>query len=435
MGCCVCCRARDPSWVGHQIFPAPSDVPPGRACSSTSHKPEEVTIPADAGIGEGSPGDGAPQEANSDSSSDEPTDESMLSPEQVWLHHARRQAKSKRRRERRQQAEQSINGATCRGWSADGASTTDTRGGFDFHYALGHRIGKGAFATICSCTHVSTNTVRAVKTIDRRKFGGPVRIDREVRAVKPIDLGAIGGPAAMAQLDREVLITGEVSHPNIVKCIDSFKDEKYVHIVMEIYAGGSLHDCIMTTRGVPQDVAAHLARQMAEAVKYLHAHFIAHRDVKPENFMLADASALPRASIKMIDFGFARYFQPGEGMETIACSPGYVAPEVLAGRYTQACDIWSLGVVFYVLLSGVAPFPGRSEAEVLEKVKLGKFDFGQPAFSSVGDAPRDLIRSMIRLDVKTRIAGEALLKHRWLNSWPRIRIPWRSWGRSPRASD
>lgn len=425
MGCCLpvmgsarSCHARPWAAILPELQPNEFVDEPQAICTGP------------AAVDAGSPSSGAAQEVAADSSSTGSVDEDMLSPEELWTFQVRRLAKAHRRRQRRQQIEQPVQNAKVCGWSNSHASDEGINGDFDMHYSLGRRIDNGSFAVIYSCTHHGTKKEYAVKAIDRKKYGRApllVQIDKEICVRRLMDRGMVRGALPACQLDRELVISKSICHPNIVKCIESLQTAKHAHIVMELYTGGSLFECIVAQSGVAEADAAHLAKQMAAAVVYLHASLIVHRDVKPENFMLADRSPLSRATIKLIDFGFARHFVLGEHMQTVVCTPAYVAPEVLAGRYSQTCDIWSLGIVFYVLLSGVPPFHAGTDLEVLEKVKGGQFEFGVPHFASVGNDARELIRSMIHLDAQTRVRADDVVKHAWLKSpvrsWrPRIRL-------------
>merc|ERR1719271_1011667 len=141
---------------------------------------------------------------------------------------------------------------------------------------------------------------------------------------------------------------------------------------------------------------------------------IAHRDLKPENFLLQNKEDVMKAPLKIIDFGLARKFDPKVPMTTNACTPYYVAPEVLAGKYNEKCDVWSIGVIIYILLCGAPPFFGDSDAEVLKKVKKGKFDFDMEAWRDVSDDAKDLIKQFLVLKAESRITVKAALEHPWV---------------------
>ena len=153
-------------------------------------------------------------------------------------------------------------------------------------------------------------------------------------------------------LRRELCVLRMVDHPGVVKCYEAFEDSKYVHIVMELCAGGTLLDRVTAEGLYGEQEAAVLVRKIVSAVRHLHALQIAHRDIKPENFLFLSLGN--RTDVKLTDFGLARTYS-AEEMHTIVGTQDYTAPEVMTGSYTQKCDVWSLGVLLYGLLTGHPP--------------------------------------------------------------------------------
>lgn len=165
-------------------------------------------------------------------------------------------------------------------------------------------------------------------------------------------------------LEEELEILSRVDHPNIIKFHESYIDYKYIHIVMELAEGGELFDKIIENTKFSEKKAAHLMQKMLSAVKHLHEHQICHRDLKPDNFLFADNSE--DAEIKLIDFGLSKRYGVDQRkdtvkLKTIVGTPFYVAPEVLGGNYDKSCDIWSLGIILYILLCGSTPFEGDND--------------------------------------------------------------------------
>ena len=173
-------------------------------------------------------------------------------------------------------------------------------------------------------------------------------------------------------LEEELAILSKVDHPNIIKFHETYIDYRYVHIVMELAEGGELFEKIVEMHKFSESQAASLMRKILSAVKHLHEHGICHRDLKPENFLFSDKSA--EAEIKLIDFGLSKRFgaiqeqDPSEKMHTIVGTPYYVAPEVLKGNYDFSCDVWSLGVILFIMLCGYPPFEGDNNKEIFKRV-------------------------------------------------------------------
>uniref|UniRef100_A0A7S3CK80 Protein kinase domain containing protein n=1 Tax=Strombidium rassoulzadegani TaxID=1082188 RepID=A0A7S3CK80_9SPIT len=155
-------------------------------------------------------------------------------------------------------------------------------------------------------------------------------------------------------------------------------------------------------------------KQIFSALQYLHSNKISHRDIKPENFMLYQKEDL--TCIKMIDFGLSKDFSQQGTMSTMSGSPYYIAPEVFLQKYNQQIDIWSMGVVLYIMLSGKVPFPGRDEREIIQNVIRGEFHFNHQAFQNVSEDCKDLINKCLIKDFRKRITAVEALKHPWIIS-------------------
>lgn len=150
--------------------------------------------------------------------------------------------------------------------------------------------------------------------------------------------------------------------------------------------------------------------KLLKAVNHCHSLNIAHRDIKPENVLINDSG-----NLKLIDFGLSKQVK-SKKMNTIVGTPYYIAPEVLKGKYNLKCDIWSLGVIMYILLSGYLPFGGTGAAEVFEKVQAGEYSFSQKEWNKVSDEGKDLIKHMLEVDTKKRYTAEQCLKHKWFTA-------------------
>ncbi|KAJ8747742.1 hypothetical protein K2173_013067 [Erythroxylum novogranatense] len=200
-------------------------------------------------------------------------------------------------------------------------------------------------------------------------------------------------------------------HPNIVQIFDVYDSEDSLSIVMELCESYSLYDLVIRTSGGLNEVkSATIMRQLLEAIAHCHRFNIVHRDIKPDN-VLFDS----RNRVKLADFGSADRLGAGEGMRSVVGTPYYVAPEVLTGReYNEKVDVWSAGVVLYVMLAGIPPFYGETVEEIFEAVVRGNLRFPPRIFRTVTTEAKDLLKKMICRDISRRISAEQALMHPWI---------------------
>lgn len=244
-------------------------------------------------------------------------------------------------------------------------------------------LGHGHYGVVRKCQRRKTKEWFAVKSIKKSKVG------------------------KIEVLKREIEILKEVNHPNIIQLVDVFEDQKYLHLITELCTGGELFDRIISKTNSDEGHfnehdAAKLVRDICDAIAYCHdVKGIVHRDLKPENFLfLTKEDASP---IKIIDFGLSRHDTQNHGiMKTKVGTPYYVAPEVLRREYTHSCDIWSIGVITYILLCGYPPFYGDSDNEIFDSVKVGQYDFPSPEWDDISAEARDFIDQMLKMDPKDR---------------------------------
>jgi calcium-dependent protein kinase len=194
---------------------------------------------------------------------------------------------------------------------------------------------------------------------------------------------------------QEIGILSSLDHPNIIKYHETYQSAKYMYLVMEFCGGGELFDKLTSNNKTFSEAsAADIMETLFLAVNHCHHNKVAHRDLKPENIMYSESG-----KIKLIDFGLSKR-QKGQGqLDTMVGTPYYVAPEVLEGRYGFECDLWSLGVIMYILLSGYLPFSGKATTDVFQKIKDAKVEFKQKEWVSVSKEAKDLIRKLICKDI------------------------------------
>lgn len=215
-------------------------------------------------------------------------------------------------------------------------------------------------------------------------------------------------------LERELELLMTVDHPNIIKFYEVFEDPQYIHLVMELCTGGELFDQLLSKGRYTEAEAAKIMHSLLHAVAHLHSLDIAHRDLKPENIMLSTRDE--NSDIKIIDFGLAKKFlETGDPKHTIIGSSYYVAPEVLQHSYGLSCDIWSCGVILYMLLSGKPPFDGNSETDVFKSILNTKYSVEGPEWVRISDEGKEFVSLLLNPDSKVRISAQDALEHVWLS--------------------
>ncbi|XP_018496076.2 calcium/calmodulin-dependent protein kinase type 1 [Galendromus occidentalis] len=233
----------------------------------------------------------------------------------------------------------------------------------------------------------------------------------EMYAVKCIDKKALKGKED--SLENEVKVLRKLKHPNIVQLLETFEDRNKVYLVMELVTGGELFDRIVEKGSYTEQDASHLIRQILEAVDYMHSQGVVHRDLKPENLLYY--STEEESKIMISDFGLSKMEDSGV-MATACGTPGYVAPEVLAQKpYGKAVDVWSMGVIAYILLCGYPPFYDESDANLFAQILKGEFEFDSPYWDDISDSAKDFIRHLICVDVEGRFTCRQALGHPWIS--------------------
>uniref|UniRef100_A0A8C4QNX7 non-specific serine/threonine protein kinase n=1 Tax=Eptatretus burgeri TaxID=7764 RepID=A0A8C4QNX7_EPTBU len=252
-------------------------------------------------------------------------------------------------------------------------------------YSMDKTIGKGNFAVVKLATHVPTGWKVAIKIIDKR------RLDEE----------------NLKKIFREVQIMKMLKHPHIIQLYQVMETERMIYLVTEYASGGEIFDHLVAHGKMSEHEARGKFRQIVAAVAFCHALHIVHRDLKAENLLL-DSSL----NIKIADFGFSNRFIPGQQLKTWCGSPPYAAPELFEGRAYEGpqVDIWSLGVVLYVLVCGALPFDGSTLQNLRARVLSGKFRI--PYFMST--ECEHLIRHMLVLEPSKRFTMNQICKHKWL---------------------
>ncbi|ONK55374.1 uncharacterized protein A4U43_UnF4100 [Asparagus officinalis] len=259
-------------------------------------------------------------------------------------------------------------------------------------YTMGKELGRGQFGVTHLCTLKSTGQQFACKTLSKRKLHNKEDIE-DVR--------------------REVQIMYHLAgQPNIVELKEVFEDKHSVHLVMELCAGGELFDRIISKGQYTERAAASLLRTIVQIVHTCHSMGVIHRDLKPENFLLLNKEE--DAPLKATDFGLSVFFKQGEIFRDIVGSAYYIAPEVLKKKYGPEVDIWSIGVMLYILLCGTPPFWAESEHGIFKAILEGPIDLSSDPWPHISDGAKDLVKKMLCKDPQKRLTAFQVLNHPWI---------------------
>lgn len=203
-------------------------------------------------------------------------------------------------------------------------------------------------------------------------------------------------------------ILDRLQHQNIVRIFDSFESKSHVCFVMELCAGGDLLSYIKRRKRLTEDTAAHMFSQVCHAVEYCHSHSIAHRDIKPDNILLRE-----EGKVKLCDFGCSKVMRPKESFSDEIGTPAFMAPEIFRKEqyHGAPADVWSLGVLLYVMVTGMFPFISTKVDEIPSLVVKGEFTF--PKSVQLSDQIRKLIKSCLTQDINLRPSISQILKHEW----------------------
>lgn len=248
-------------------------------------------------------------------------------------------------------------------------------------------------------------------------------------AIKEMQKSALN-PEQTAELEKEISLLKRLDHPNVIKLYETYDQTYKRFLVMELASGGELYEdlCEGENAGPYNEArAAELFRMMLNAVSYCHSKGVVHCDLKLENFVFESRKA--GAQMKLIDFGLSKkYEKAGRPENKVVGTAYYVAPEVLKKQdYRSSCDMWAMGVILYMMLSGSPPFNGGTDAEICRKIKSGKFKFGpmwQPSADGsdpgVSDDGKDLVKKLLTLDVSNRLTAKDALAHPWFKNAPAL---------------
>jgi serine/threonine protein kinase len=274
----------------------------------------------------------------------------------------------------------------------------------DYNMDNTHEIGRGRYGVVLQAERITDGESVAIK-----------KITKKGRSAQ-----------AMESIRNEIEVMKRVKHPHCISLCSVYESANHVYIVMELARGGELLDRIINKEQYTESEAAKCFIQIVSAIQYLHSQGIVHRDLKPENILYTETSK--DSAIKLADYGLSRCFNADDlnmgriRMMSECGSSNFVAPEVMSGwGYDKSCDIWSAGVVLYILLCGFLPFDAAEPGSL--PVITQEVDFPKPYWDHMSDASKDLVRRVLVIDPKARITTEEMLQHSWTEMYRQGTLP------------
>ncbi|XP_057747315.1 CDPK-related kinase 5 [Arachis stenosperma] len=296
------------------------------------------------------------------------------------------------------------------GGGDDGVAVALDKGfGFSKHfknkYEVGSEVGRGHFGYTCAAKFKKGDLKGhqvAVKVIPKAKMTTAIAIEDVRREVK--------------------ILRALTGHKNLVQFYDAYEDHDNVYIVMELCEGGELLDRILSRGGkYTEEDAKAVLTQILNVVAFCHMQGVVHRDLKPENFLFASKDE--NSELKAIDFGLSDFVKPDERLNDIVGSAYYVAPEVLHRAYSTEADIWSIGVIAYILLCGSRPFWARTESGIFRAVLKADPSFEEPPWPSLSDEAKDFVKRLLNKDPRKRMTAAQALCHPWIKNYKDVKAP------------
>jgi len=260
-------------------------------------------------------------------------------------------------------------------------------------YKFGKELGSGAFSVVKEGTHKQTQESYAIKVVTKANLK-----EEDETALKD-----------------EISVLMELRHSNIMRLYDVFDEKEFYYLVTEKMMGGELFDRIVQKSYYNEKEARDTCVILFQAMNYCHMHKVAHRDLKPENLLLTSEDN--DSDIKIADFGFAKKCPHPQSLSTQCGTPGYVAPEILEGsKYDTQADMWSLGVIVYILLGGYPPFIEQNQRDLFRKIRKGDYEFHEEYWGQVSDDAKNLISKLLTVNPSKRLNAKQCLENSWVNA-------------------
>jgi calcium-dependent protein kinase len=262
-------------------------------------------------------------------------------------------------------------------------------------YEIIQKLGEGSYGCVYKVQHKQTKFIRAVKAI-KKKIVDIISFENEIRILKTVD------------------------HPHIIKLFECYYDDNYFYMVEEFCSGGDLFDYIKSQKNFSEIKAANILNQILSAINYLHKKQIVHRDLKPENIVFIKTNNENKHKkkseifIKLIDFGTSIYINKNKNLTQELGTIYYIAPEVFKNNYNEKVDIWSIGVILFIMLCGHPPFYGKNEEDIKQKILKGPLIFPPNEFQKISHKAIDYLKKLLSYDIEKRISAEEALENKWL---------------------
>lgn len=267
------------------------------------------------------------------------------------------------------------------------------------NYEMKNKISEGAFGVVYLANHKSSKSQRAVKMI-------PITCSDQ---------------NSIKDLLQEVGILKQMDNPYIIKIYEVYQSDTNLSIVTEYCSGGELYSRIVESGGFSENLAARYMHQIASAVNYLHSNNIVHRDLKPENLLFETQD--PESRLKLIDFGTCKHFSKNSKLVERIGSAYYIAPEVISSNYTEKCDVWSMGVILFIMLCGSPPFGGRNNGEILSNILMREPRMDPKKWKNVSEEAVELVKAMLNKQVPQRITAAEVVNSKWIQKYLNSEVP------------
>lgn len=264
---------------------------------------------------------------------------------------------------------------------------------FNDVYKIGKKLGEGAFSVVKEGEHRTTHKSFAIKIVTKAKLSKEDEV----------------------ALKDEIDVLKDFDHKHIIRLYDVFEEPQHYYMITEKMTGGELFDRIVQKSYYNENEARDTVEILLQAIHYCHKKKVAHRDLKPENLLLTSDS--DDSDIKLADFGFAKKVKGPKTLTTQCVTPGYVAAEILEGKpYDTQSDMWSIGVIVYILLGGYPPFIEQNQRTLFRKIRKGTYEFHEEYWGQVSEDAKDLIRNLLVVDPDNRYTAGDALKNKWIGA-------------------
>ena len=269
---------------------------------------------------------------------------------------------------------------------------SESHAGIEANYIKEKLLGEGSFGEVWLVKHRLIGKEYALKIIEKGPYSNIQQIDNEINILKKLD------------------------HPCILKIIEFHSTSSKYYLVTDYCPEGELFNEIKKKDTFTEREASYILYQVLLAIRYCHKMRIVHRDIKPENILIVGREPSGLLNVKLIDFGTAKIFSENSKSKALVGSSYYIAPEVIRGKYDEACDLWSIGVIMYIMLVGTPPFNGEEDDDILRAVSIGKYETSYPQYQNLSFEAKDLITKLLKFNPVDRITAQEALKHPWFNT-------------------